>query len=406
MRHRRVWRLVLTGAFAALVLGVVAVAVFTRTQGGRTRVLDFTLEKVGGRLNGDLDVGSLAGNLITGAKLYDLSLRDADSALIIQADSAYIDYELPTFFGGDVVLTRLVIYSGQLFISKAPGDSLWNYQEVLLDTTRTPGEPGAGRATIVSSARFVDSEVTVHAPWEPAATLSEREREIEIAEALADTSRLEVTPVEGGYLRRMFFDIADASISDLVISADERGGTFVRVDSATAQAELYRGEPLDIVDLSGELSMRQGLLSYDAPRIVLPGSELTSVGTIDLSGPEPRYDLRVDAPGGVALEDLLWLYPHMPAGGKASFAMWLETRGAETLYRFRDVAFTAPGTRLVGSFGLLVGESLQFTDVNLTAAPLRVETIEEMLPAGLPVTGLTIGEVEIRSSGPATRATG
>src|SRR5687768_17473555 len=213
-----------------MVLGIVAVAVFTRTQGGRTRVLDFTLEKVGGRLNGDLDVGGLAGNLITGAKLYDLSLRDADSALIIQADSAYVNYELPTFFGGDVVLTRLVIYSGQLFISKAPGDSLWNYQEVLLDTTRTPGDPGAARATIISSARFVESEVTVHAPWEPAAE-SGREREIEIAEALADTSRLEVTEVEGGYLRRMFFEVADASISDLVISSDERGGTFVRVDS-------------------------------------------------------------------------------------------------------------------------------------------------------------------------------
>ena len=75
-----------------------------------------------------------------------------------------------------------------------------------------------------------------------------------------------------------------------------------------------------------------------------------------------------------------------------------------TLYRFRDLEFTAPGTRLAGSFGLVVGETMEFTDVNLTAAPLRVETIEQMLPSGLPVTGLTIGEVEIRSSGPATRA--
>ena len=33
----------------------------------------------------------------------------------------------------------------------------------------------------------------------------------------------------------------------------------------------------------------------------------------------------------------------------------------------------------------IVGEALEFTDANLTASPLRVQTIEEMLPAGLPV---------------------
>ena len=56
------------------------------------------------------------------------------------------------------------------------------------------------------------------------------------------------------------------------------------------------------------------------------------------------YDLRVEATQGVALDDLRWLYPHMPEGGEASFRMWLETRGEATLYRFRDLAFTATGT--------------------------------------------------------------
>ena len=41
---------------------------------------------------------------------------------------------------------------------------------------------------------------------------------------------------------------------------------------------------------------------------VLPASRLESVGTVDMSGPEPLYDLRVDAPEGVALlcEDRLF----------------------------------------------------------------------------------------------------
>lgn len=401
MRHPRVWRLVLTGALAAFVLGLAAFAVFTRTEGGRKRVLDYTLSAVGGRLNGKLNVARLDGNLITGAKLYGLELLDADSAVVVRADSAYVNYELPSFFGGDVVLNSLVLYSAEAFLHKLPGDSLWNYQEVLLDTTRAPGERGPGRATIINAARFIASELTVDAPWEPAKDLTPRERQIEIRDALADTSRLVVKEVEGGYQRRMFFQIEDARVPDLVIAGDPRGGTFVEVESATLLAHLYRGDPIDIDDVAGELTLHEGVVSYSAGRIMLPGSQLTSVGRVDMRGEEPAYDLTVDAER-VTLADMTWLFPTLPESGAASFAMSLETRDAGTLYRFRELTLTAPGTRVVGSFGLLMGEAMEFTDVNLTAAPLRVSTIEEMLPAGLPVRGLTIGEVEIRSSGTAT----
>ena len=403
MRHRRVWRLFFAGMIAALTLGLAAFVAFTRTVAGRERVLEYTLTTVGGRLNGHLDVERLEGNLVTGAKLYELVILDADSALILRADSAYANYELPSFFGGDAVLNELVLYSAEVALRRFPGDSLWNYQELLTDTTPGPAD-APGRATIIENARLVDTRVTVRLPWAPDSTASAGEQAVEVREALADTSRLEVATHPDGYLRTMRFEVDDARISDLVISGDERGGTFVAVDSARARAYLYRGEPLEVRQVEGELALRAGVMRFSAPTVALPGSRLSARGVVDMSGGEPRYDLTVDA-DTVDLDDMAWLYPRLPEQGRASFGLTLETRPDGLYFGVRELRFSAPGTRVVGTFGAVMGEeTLQFTGVDLTAQPLRVETIEQMLPQGLPVRGLHIGAVEIRSGDGAAAA--
>lgn len=393
MRHRRVWTLVLAGVLAAIALSVGALAVITRTQWGRERVLEYTLTSLGGRLRGGLEAERLEGNLITGAVLHTVAVRGEDGELILTSDSAYVNYELPTFFGGDVVLTELVLYSPELFLRRLPTDSLWNYQQLLLDTARVEGP---GRATLIDHARFVDAEVMVKLPWEPEPDLPQRQREREIREALTDTSRLVVEQVPGGYLRTLYFDVEEGEITDLVISSDQRGGTYLQVAGATGVARLYRGPPLLIRDVQGELALRAGVLRYEAPLIVLPQSRLQSVGTVDMREEEPRYDLVVSG-RRVAFSDLQWLYPPLPDEGLATFRFWWETRPEGTLYRVRDLELTAPGTRLVGHFGLVVDGALLFSDVELVADPLRVETIEQMLPTELPVRGLHIGAVEISS---------
>ena len=45
---------------------------------------------------------------------------------------------------------------------------------------------------------------------------------------------------------------------------------------------------------------------------------------------------------------------------------------------------------------MILGDTLRFVDVDLTADPVRVSTIEKMLPEGLPVRGLVLGGVDIR----------
>jgi hypothetical protein len=398
VRHRRVWTLVLSGVIAALALGLATVAVLTRTEAGRAYVLDFTLRALGGGLNGELRVQRLEGNLIAGARLYEVELLGHDGQRVMRADSAYLNYELPTLAGGDVVLDRVVLYGAELLLRRLPGDTLWNYQYVLLDTTRTPGPD---RATVIRNAQLVGGHITVEMPWEPDPEAGPAERARELRETLADDSRLVVREVPGvadGYLRTMEFDVDHAGVTDLVIASDQRGGTFVRVQGLAARLHLYRGDPLDVRDGTGDLSLRDGIIRYQAPELVLPNSRLSSAGVVDITEPDPRYDLVVHGEQ-VDLGDITWLFPDVPEDASASFELTLETRTDGTLYLFRDLTFDAPGTRLVGSFGVILNDVLQFTDVNLTASPLRVEVIEAMLPEQLPVRGLSIGEVEIRSRG-------
>lgn len=312
MRHRRVWSLVLSGAAAALVLGLAGLTALTRTEWGRERVLEYTLTAVGGRLHpgASLNVERLDGNLITGAKLYSVELKGANGEVVVAADSAFADYELPSFLAGDVVLNRLVLYNASVALSKLPGDSLWNYQQILFDTTTGPST-GPGRATLVDQARLVDSHVTVSQAWAPDSTASPAAQAREIREALADTSRIQVTRVENGYVRTMTFEVESAAVSELVIAGDERGGTYLRVDSVRATAQLYRGPPLQVRQAAGQLVLDDGVLQYDFPTLRLPDSALSSKGLVDLTGPEPRYDLAVSG-DTIDLDDMGWIYPHLP----------------------------------------------------------------------------------------------
>lgn len=398
-RISRRWTPFLGGMVAAILLVVAVLLALTRTDRGREKILAITLETLGGQLhpNAALTVGRLEGGLFTGARMYDITLRDAKGEEMVAADSAYIQYRLPTFFAGDIVIDDLVLFDAEVLLYRLPGDSLWNYQEVLQDTA--PPQPGrVGRATILNELRLVNSELTVRMEWQPDEDLSRAEREREIEEALADTSRLAVEEVEDGYVRTIVVTTPETVLEGLTVAPDERGGTYLRVVRSDATVHLYRDNPIQIRDLQGELSLLRGVVRYQAPVVQFPGSRLSTEGVLDMSGDEAVYDVRVSG-SDIALRDLQWLYPRFPEEGRATFSAVIDTRQPESLFvRMTDLQFETPGTRLVGDFSMRMGEELLFSDVDLRADPLDVETVQAMLPTSLPVRGLAIGAVEVRSS--------
>jgi hypothetical protein len=395
----RFW--LLTGVLTGISLAVLTVLVLTQTRWGHERVLGLTLRLAAEQLDGTLTIERLSGNLLTGAKLYGVALVGPDDDPFLLADSAYVEYSLRTIAGDEIVLDRIVLFQSEVYLRQMPGDTLWNYDRLFGDTLppAEPVEPAEPRRPlVVRSASMVGGTVVVEMPWEPDEEASPAERRREAEAALADTSRILVREVPGGYLRTMRFTDVTADLARIVSAPDELGGTSLRLDRFTGGVQIFR-DPVHVEHLEGYLSYQEALLRFQLTSIALPASRLASHGTIQFGhGEGPRLDVTVRA-DTLAFTDLQWLHPPLPEQGGGSLDLIIESRPQGTLYLARNLRIDAPGTRLEGSFGLIINEALYFVDVNLVADPLRVATVEQMLPLELPVVGLTIGGVEIRQAG-------
>ncbi|MEW5928441.1 MAG: hypothetical protein AB1941_13315 [Gemmatimonadota bacterium] len=390
----------LGGMLVVLLVGGAAVWYLTQTAGGRERVLALTLDRLGGGIRGNLVVERATGNLLTGAKLYGVSLRDETGEPFVLADSAFLDYDLRTLATPRIHIERAVLYSPEIYVYQLPGDTLWNYQKLF-----PPGEkPGPQRYTLVDRAWLIDADVRVRLPWEPVDT-APRARRREIREALADTSPVMVQRVRGGYLRTINLRGVSGALSDVRFAPGTEAGSYFGIDSLFGTVQFFR-TPFRVERLEGELQLVENRVEFRAPVLDLPDSRISTAGVVTLGerrGEEPRYDV-VFTSDSVALRDLRWLYPRFPRDATGGLSLLVETRADGTLFLARDLRLRAPGTRLTGRFGMIAGDTLRFVDVNLRADPLSVATLEGMLPDSLPVRGLRIGSVEIRGPVPRERS--
>ncbi|CAN5871966.1 hypothetical protein BH20GEM3_BH20GEM3_08220 [soil metagenome] len=386
------WWLIGLAVAAGLAAGIVVV--LARTAWGQERVLDQTIRFAGRQLQGTLAIERISGNLLTGAQIYNVSLHGFDGEPLLVADSGYVDYNLRTLLGNRTVIDYVVLHNPRLRIRRMPGDSLWNFQEILRDTTdRGPSE----RTTVLSRIAFRNANVTVISPWEPDGELRGAARRSAIREAVDATVRLMVDSVPGGFVRTSHFRQMDGELVDLVLGPEAGGGTYLRIRRIRGLAYVYR-DPVRIRQARGEVAIRDGRTEVRADTVLLPASRLTGYGVVH-PGDTLRYDFVFQA-DTAASRDFQWLYPNFPERGGGTLRLKFETRPDGTLIHVTDARLSAPGTRVRGNFGVLLGDTVRFFDVGLTAEPLDVRTVEQMLPTALPVRGLRIGAVEIRNPTP------
>lgn len=386
-----------------MVAGLLAILVLTQTGWGQSRVLGFALNAASGSINGELTVRRLGGNLLSGARLYGISIRGPRGAPFLQADSAFIDYDIRTLASGDIALDDLVLFDPELYLTRLPSDTLWNYERIFPDTA--DADTTTGTPTVLDRVRVVDGRVEIRLPWEPDEEGSPAERRQEVREALADTSRLMVGRAPGGFLRTIRFASLDGTVSRVVVGSDEAGGTSLRVDRLSGLAQLWR-DPLRIRALEGEVALRDGQTRFRVDPLLLPRSRASVAGVYSSEGEEPSYDVVVAA-DRLAFMDLQPIFPTLPDRGGGELLLSVETRPDDGLLILAPrLNLVAPGTRLRGSFGMVTGDTLRFVDANLRADPLRVSTMQQLLPADLPVRGLFIGGVEIQGASSPFRTTG
>jgi TamB, inner membrane protein subunit of TAM complex len=377
---------VLAGVVIGLVVAYGAIQLLSRTDWGRERVRGFALGWLDDKIAGDVRIGRLGGGgLLSGVVIHDFAIVDSLGRTFVQADSAEVSYAWRTLLGGDIVLDEATLYHPVVNLEMLPGDTLWNFERLFPDTT--PGTSTPSRNLIMfDEVRIVDGEVAIRRPWEP-----------DDPPTVEDTARILLEDVESGRVTVMRFEIDDALFDRFIWESPLEEGKMLEVDRLRGSGYVWR-EPIVIEDLQGTLTWVDSIVSFEVPRVELPATRAAAVGQVVIGEDENRYDVRIDGQQ-LAFEDLQWLYPELPAEGAGSLILRIQSQQPKgILFLAERARITMPGTQLAGTLGIVAGDTLYFTTVDLQASPLDLDLLERLLPGGLPVEGLLIGTVEI--SGP------
>ncbi|HEU4558549.1 MAG TPA: hypothetical protein VFS20_11900 [Longimicrobium sp.] len=431
MARDRNWRLAswaLGGILLGVTLAFLVANILARTRPGHEWVLGQTLKALGGSIRGGkLVVARVEGNLFEGAKLYGISLRDTQGRAFILADSAYAKYDVRTLLAPRIEVDSLTLYRPRIWIFRLPGDTVWNYQAIFADTTtRDTTQPHVERSTALGVVRFVDGSLRVETPFRPDSTLPAATQQRQLSEFLSDTGAVIIRSVPGGYVRTVDVRRLNGMLTAVRFAPGSELGTTATIDTLRGDVHFYR-EPIVIRHLRGRFSLpgaemssvgytrygglKTGFAEFDAPDARLPNSRMAVSGVVRFDNypswfdpaQGPMYDIALRG-DSVSFRDFQWLYDRFPSNLGGKMNMLIENRPEGLMIDVRNARLSAPGTRINGNFGMILGDTLQFVDMNVDARPVRVSLIEQMLPDGLPVRGLVLGGVSIRGNNAPARS--
>lgn len=383
-RFNRTFLYVLVGAVALVVLLVALFVVLTRTDFGVERAGRFAVERLRSSVNGELRVGQVTSRgLLSGVTLHGVAIDDEQGRPFLRADSARLAYRVRTLLGGDIAFDRLTLYAPRVVIERLPGQDDWNFERIFPgDTTTVPDTLPDEDLVLIDDATIIDGQFTIRLPWEPDPPVEPD-----------DTARLILEEVPGGIARVLRFDAVNGRIPRIVWDAPGDEPQLFRISELAARAYIWE-TPVEVQGMEATVTRQDSLISFDIPRLRLPSSELSVVGQVVIAD-DNRYDVEIQG-DDLAFADFQWLYPALPEDGGGALEFRMQSQeGDRILWLARDANLRTGGTRLAGSFGVITGDTLYFTNVDLEASPLDLELLQSLLPGELPLEGLLIGTVEV-----------
>ncbi len=310
---------------AVLVVALGGVLWLTGTDGGRSRALGIVIEAANGAFDGRgrLEARRLVSVRPGAIELEDVRLVDSAGVPILRAARVRGVLSLPALWSGLVRIPRLELDSVQFDLRQdftGPFNIQWLLAGDPLDTS--PPRVGRRLGDDVRIDEIVLRNGTVDAryPWAPHplfVTQAERDSVIAVHDSLHELIR-----VGDRFLERRTVAVALLRGHDLVlITPDDAPGSLV-IDSASLDVS---DPPVAVRALQGELRWYDDSLAFSASEVRLPDSRLAARGVLSWYEPGPvRYDVAIDAPD-VALSDINWTWPVLPAEGRAQAAVRLRT---------------------------------------------------------------------------------
>lgn len=381
----RAWRAfvyVLIGVAIAIIIGMAIFFYLTRSEAGIERLRRFAIERVERSISGRLQVERVTTTgIFGGLVLHDVALTDLEGRPFVRADSIRLGYRLRSFLAGNIVFNRAILYDPVVVIERLPGDTLWNYEHIFPPSP--PGPEEERNLVQIDRVQVIDGTAIVRYPIEP---------EPGTAAEPSDTDRILVRHTPTGPQREIRFERINAAVPRILWESPLEPGKLIEVASLSTLGYVWT-EPFDLRDLRGAVTIRDSLIAFDVPGFALPGSRGSALGEV-VTTERVHYDLRVEV-DQVAFNDLDWLYPTLPDSGGGSGIFRMQTQPVGTLYLVEDARLHAPGTNLAGTFGIVVDDTLYFTQVDLRASPLDLRLLHEIVPSAPLLEGLLVGTVEV-----------
>jgi hypothetical protein len=381
-RSARLAAYIAIGIAAGLLLATLIIAALTRTDWGMERARRFAVSWLEQRVEGELRIGRVTGpGLLGGVMIHDFGIIDPRGRPFVRMDSLELAYNWRALLAGRIILDRVALYGPEVIFERLHGDTLWNFEHIFQPAA--PEEPDERSLIMFNDARIVNGRAIVRIPFEPGGPVEP-----------ADTARLILEDGPGGLLRTMRFENLNGRLSRVIWESPIERGQLFDVETLQGRGFVWR-DPFVIRDARGTITARDSVISFDMPEVVLPTSEAGILGRVVMRTGDNDMDIRVDA-RRMAFRDLEWLYPNLPDEGGGSMTLLIQSQPDGTLWLAENARLQMPGTNLTGTLGVVTGDTLYFTRVDLRASPLDVRTLEALLPGGLPIEGLLVGTIEVR----------
>lgn len=394
----RVLRAVLAFVVGPILLGALVALVLANTPWGNEQVRRLLVSQANGRMQGSVHIGRLRGGLLSNATLTDVRVVDSAGRPLLTARGAQVRYALWPALQGRLVLRSLVLDTAVVVLDRRPG-ARWNFQSLVPSSGR-PRDTTVQRAA-PELANLTLRHTTLHyrRPWRPDSTLSPAERDAVVRRTLLPERRSRTERVPGGYQRVVSYRNIDAHIPRIDLPGGGRP-RVVQIASLSMIAEPYRPPVIDVRSLAGTLYLGRDSLWWRDARMTLPGSQVSGNGRIGFRRSGFRLDL-VGAP--VALADLRWLTPRLPAEGGGRLRYTMRTHGDTAEYAVGDADLRIREATMAGSAAFTRvkpkgGRStLTVRGVDLTVSKLATSLIQELVPeVTLPRRGTLDGRIAVR----------
>lgn len=266
MLRRPSLRVALLISAAAVLVLLVALAVFTQTSAFRGWVREAIERQAETYLRGELSIGRVEGNLITGIDLYDVRLT-VDGETVAAADRVSAVYDLLDLIGGPIALSGLTIERPTVHVrSTDEGLNIANLLE--------PGPDDRARPFSLEGVDIVDGTVTF-------------------------------SGVDAGDA----FDVPERLVNVDAQASIRRGpaGERIAVDFESLSFRAINPS-LRVENLSGELAFGGGVVSFDDLALRTPESQLQLDGSITTVDGARRFDLQVESPN-LAMQEFAPIIP-------------------------------------------------------------------------------------------------